>query len=126
MINYKNVKLKLWSLALIIFILGGISGAAVHALYQMKFSQPTRHGMIENMKKDLSLSDDQAQKIKSILDDSRKDFRKVMKEECPGIQDIRNKTNEKIRGILTPEQQKKFDEIRAKREAMMKSKEDQQ
>lgn len=126
MINSKNVKLKLLSLAFVIFFLGGISGAAVHALYQVKFgtqTNPRQGGLTEMMKKDLNLTDEQTVQVKSILDDSRKEFRRVMKEECPGVENVRTKTNERIKAILTPEQQQKFEEIRAKREAMFKEKE---
>jgi Spy/CpxP family protein refolding chaperone len=125
MIDNKNMKFKLWSLALVIFLLGGITGAAVHALYRVKVaanasSQPPRLNMIEKMKQDLNLTDEQAQKIKTIVEDSRKEFRRVIKDECPGITDMRAKTGEKIRSVLTPEQQKKYDEMRAKREAKEK------
>lgn len=137
MINDRNMKLKLWSLALVIFFLGGITGAAVHALYKVKVegkpaatttaatnpAQPTRMSMSEKMKQELNLTDEQTQKIKTIIDDSRKEFHRVIKDECPGIKDMRAKTNERIKSVLTPEQQQKFDEMRAKREAMMKERE---
>lgn len=135
MINDRNVKLKLWSLALVIFFLGGITGAAMHALYKVKVegkppattspnpSQQPRMSMSERMKQELNLTDEQSQKIKSIIDDSRKEFQRVVKDECPGIKDMRAKTNERIKSVLTPEQQQKFDEMRQKREAMMKERE---
>jgi Spy/CpxP family protein refolding chaperone len=127
MINDKSMKLKLWMLALVIFFLGGISGAAVHALYKVKTTslspQPPRQGMMEKMKQDLSLTDEQTTQIKTILEDSRKEFRRVVKEECPSIGKIRENTSQRIRAILTPEQQQKFDEIRKQRETMHKDKE---
>lgn len=129
MINDKSMKLKLWMLALVIFFLGGISGAAVHALYKVKMSplspsSPRPGMMLEKMKQDLNLTDEQTQKIKTILDDSRKEFRNVVKEQCPSIGEMRDKTSQRIRAVLTPEQQQKFDELKKQREAMHKDKEE--
>jgi Spy/CpxP family protein refolding chaperone len=118
------MKLKLWSLAFVIFLLGGITGAAFHALYQVKMSPPSsaNRGM-DKMKQDLNLTDEQTQKIKTIFEESRKEFSNVVKEKCPSLKEMREKTDERIKSVLNPEQQQKFDELKKQREAMHKDKE---
>ncbi len=139
----KSIKLKFWSLALVVFLLGGITGAALHALYSVRYGQnerlsgvvqsftnslpqfPPKPGpMTEMMKRELNLTDEQTVQIKLILDESRKEFIKIVKDECPGMKEVRDRTSERIRKVLTPEQQKKFDELEKQREAKMKAKEE--
>ena len=141
----KHMKLKFFLLAAVIFLLGGITGAALHALYQVRMEakqnalaslpnadkdkkhsdkNPTK--MTEKMKQDLNLSDEQTQQVRTILEDSRKEFRRLMKEACPGLTELRKQTDERIRKILTPEQQQQFDKQLAEREAKAKAKEAQE
>jgi Spy/CpxP family protein refolding chaperone len=145
MISDKNMKLKFFLLAAVIFLLGGITGGSLHALYQVRMeakqkspvttqpnpdtnqtqAHPGRNPvkLSEIMKQELNLSDEQTQQVRAILEDSRKEFRRLMKDECPGFTALRKQTNERIRKILTPEQQQEFDKQLAKRETMFKSKE---
>jgi len=139
----KSIKLKFWSLALVVFLLGGITGAALHALYNVRYGKSERLSVVaqplvnafpqlpfqpgpmtERLKRELNLTDAQAIQIKIIFDESRKVFKKVVEEECPGIKQVRERTKEKIRSVLTPEQQQKFDELEKQREAKMKAKEE--
>lgn len=76
--------------------------------------------MVERMKSDLSLSDDQVTRIKSIFDESRKEFHPRQFVECPGYKEAREKTRARVREVLSPEQQKRYDEINAKRDAEFK------
>ncbi len=120
-----RVKFQVWLLIIVVFALGGVTGASLDRLYMQK-QQPGRSSqggpswrgrMMDNMKRDLNLSDDQTVKIRTIHDELRKEFQPKRFAECPGFKEMREKTNARIREVLTPEQQLKFDELNARREA---------
>jgi hypothetical protein len=71
----------------------------------------------DDLKTQLSLTDDQVTKINSIRDASRQDLRNLFRNRQRGtnptdqLQKIRDETNQKIREVLTDEQKPKFDEL---------------
>jgi Spy/CpxP family protein refolding chaperone len=75
--------------------------------------------MIERLKNDLSLNDEQIAKIRTIFEESRKDFPPSKFVDCPGVKASRERTRTRVRETLTPEQQKRYDEINAQRDAEM-------
>ena len=127
MASLSKVKTQVWLLILVVFLLGGVAGASVDRLLLLKgqSNSPTNKGdhgggrarMIEQMQKDLNLTDEQTASVRAIFDDMRKEFSPRRFDECPGIRESREKSRARVRAILTPEQQKKFDEINAKRDA---------
>ncbi len=122
-----RMKVQIWSLILVVFVLGGVTGASLDRLYLLNQrgdrsgaagpGQRWRQQMLENMKRDLNLTDDQVSKIRVVFEDNRKEFQPKRFSECPSFKEMREKTNTRIRSILTPEQQERFDQINAKREA---------
>ena len=123
-----QVKYQVWLLIVAVFALGSITGGALDRLYLSRsgaLRQPHSAGgggrgpgrMIEQLKTDLNLTDEQFQAVKKIFDESRKrdDFRQVMSQ-CPGMKEMREKHNTEIRALLNPDQQKRFTEIIAERE----------
>lgn len=83
----------------------------------------------ERMKTDLALTDDQATKIKAVMDEQyvatgavREDATLSDKDRSAKMRSIRDAAGEKIKAILTPEQQAKADQIRAERKAQMEQK----
>ncbi|MFN0084857.1 MAG: hypothetical protein ACKVX9_05675 [Blastocatellia bacterium] len=120
-----NVKLQVWLMIILVFALGGVTGAAIERLFlhsPAERFEPGRRGgggrggMIKRMKEDLKLTDEQEKSIHAIFEDSRKQFDM---DECPGFKEARQRTQARIREILNPEQQKRFEEINAQREAEM-------
>ncbi len=123
-----RVKIQAWLLILVVFLLGGVTGASVDRLWFLKGQggpQPTRGErrgpgrMVERLTNDLNLTDDQAAAVRTIFEDLRKEFPPSRFNECPGVKESREKQRSRIRAILTPEQQKKYDEDNAKRDAEM-------
>src|SRR5262245_33586152 len=114
-----KVKIQVWLLILVVFLLGGVTGASVDRLLFLNKHQISGRGgerggrgqMIERMKSDLNLTDEQTTAVRAIFEDMRKEFSPRRFSECPGIKESREKSRARIRAILTPEQQKKFDEI---------------
>ena len=122
----KQVKYQVLLLTVVVFALGTITGGALDRLYLSRSSalNPASHGgkrgpgrMLEQMKTDLNLTDEQSQAIKKTFEESRQrdDFRHMM-DQCPGVKEMRTKHNESIRALLNPDQQKRFNEIIAERE----------
>lgn len=119
-----NVKFQVWLMIGLVFALGGVTGAAIERLVlhsPTERFEPARRGggragMIKRMKEDLNLTEEQEKTIHGIFEDSRKQFKM---DDCPGFKEARQRTQTRIREILTPDQVKRFDEINAKRAAEM-------
>jgi Spy/CpxP family protein refolding chaperone len=126
MTEQRRVKFKVWLLILTVFALGGVTGASLDRLYLIKMKPERisnqgprgwRQQLLENMTRDLNLSDDQVTKIRAVFDENRKQFNRQRFSECPSIKEMREKSDARIRSILTPQQQERFDQIKAQREA---------
>lgn len=118
-----KVKLQVWLLIAVVFALGGVTGASLDRLYLANsgaFKNPHPRGpnrMVERLRSDLNLNEAQVAKIKTIFEESRKEFPPSRFAECPGFTESRARTRARIRETLTPEQQKRYDEINAQRDA---------
>jgi Spy/CpxP family protein refolding chaperone len=124
-----KVKLQVWLLIAVVFALGGVTGASLDRVYMSRHAQfkPASvdhlprgpHRMAERLRIDLNLNDEQVAKIKTIFEESRKEFPPSRFAECPGYIESRARTRARVREALTPEQQKRYDEINAQRDAEM-------
>lgn len=120
MSSVKKLKLQVWILILVVFVLGATTGASIDALYrqrQVQAMQAQREAaansiLLERMMQELDLSNDQVVQIRDVLLSARKEMSLT-----PGVKEIRDTTNVKIKALLTPEQQALYAEIRAKRDA---------
>lgn len=118
-------RLKIWLVVLGVFILGCVTGASLDSVYRMKASgdRGAEHGRrdrkdsFEEMKRDLNLNDQQATEIRAILDQTRSEYRQLRTEVGPRYDAIRQQGRTRIRALLTPEQQQKFDAKIAERDA---------
>lgn len=123
MTSQAKVKLQVWVLIVVVFVLGGVTGGSLDRMYLSNRANPERprgpHRMLERLKNDLSLNDEQVAKVKTILEESRKDFPPSKFHDCPGVRDSRERTRARVRETLTPEQRKRYDEINALRDAEM-------
>lgn len=119
-------RLKIWLVIVGVFVLGGVTGAALDSVYRLKASSGERHErrdrrdkekLFEEMKRDLSLTEQQAGEIRAILDETRNEYR-VLREKCrPQYDAARQAARTRIRALLNPEQQQKFDARSAARDA---------
>ncbi|HMB28336.1 MAG TPA: hypothetical protein VKS99_09535, partial [Blastocatellia bacterium] len=107
-----KVKLQVWLLIAVVFALGAVTGGSLDRVYVAKRSalsndNPNRprgpHRMVERLKSDLNLNDDQVTKVKTILEESRKEFPPSRFAECPGVAQSRARARARIREVLTPE-----------------------
>jgi hypothetical protein len=67
--------------------------------------------------KNLNMSPEQIAAMNAILDDTLNQYKRLKEEIRPRQTEIRNNARQKIRETLTPEQQPKFDELVAQRDA---------
>jgi Spy/CpxP family protein refolding chaperone len=83
--------------------------------------------MTKHLTEQLNLTSDQQTKVQGILEDQQKQREALMQDSSLSQDDrrakgmeLRKKTMSDIRAVLTPDQQKQFDEMQARREQEMK------
>ena len=122
--------LKIWVVLVAVFLLGSVTGAAVTGLYRSRASAG-RNGRdrgkheqrFERMRQELSLTDQQAADLRTILDQTRNEYRALREELRPRFEEPRMRARTKIRALLNAEQQKKFDALVAQQDAEHKAEE---
>lgn len=124
-----STRLKILLVLLGVFLLGGVTGASLASLYRLRGHEERRGGsggggrgnredkIFESMRRDLSLTEQQATEIRAILDQTRNDYRALRAEVRPRYDSVRQNARTRIRALLTPEQQKLFDARAAERDA---------
>src|SRR5207237_2055180 len=114
-----HTKLKIWLVLLIVFVLGGVTGAALGGLYRSRASserpEKAMHDRFEKMRRELNLTDEQTKAVSNILDETRNEYRALHTELKPRFDEPRQKARAKIRALLSAEQQQKFDEMMTQR-----------
>ncbi len=92
-----NHKVVLFAAALALVGYGGWASAAPYA---------GRNGFATRLTRQLSLSAEQQEALRGVMADQRQQ-----------MANVRTQTDAKIRGLLTPEQQAKFDSLQAKQKS---------
>ena len=115
--------LKIWLAVVGVFILGCVTGVSLDSVYRLRSgnnearSRRGKEEVFEQMKRDLNLNEQQAGQIRAILDETREEYRQLRAEVRPRYDAVRQSARTKIRALLTPEQQQKFDAKIAERDA---------
>jgi Spy/CpxP family protein refolding chaperone len=119
-----STRLKIWLVVLGVFVLGCVTGASLDSLYRLRAGGYERRergrergNVFEEMKKDLNLSDQQATDIRAIIEQSREEYRALRNEVRPRYDAVRAGARARIRALLNPEQQQRFDARNAERDA---------
>ncbi|MCA1566263.1 MAG: periplasmic heavy metal sensor [Acidobacteria bacterium] len=123
-----STRLKILLVLVGVFLLGGVTGASLASFYRLRgdHGRPERRKggggkredkIFESMRRDLSLTEQQATEIRAILDQTRNDYRALRAEVRPRYDSVRQNARTRIRALLTPEQQKLFDARAAARDA---------
>jgi Spy/CpxP family protein refolding chaperone len=73
---------------------------------------------LEHMTKTLNLTADQQAKVQPILDQAKPQIRAIHQDAMQKAHAVMDDAMSKIRPLLTPEQQKKFDDLKAARQEM--------
>jgi Spy/CpxP family protein refolding chaperone len=116
--------LKVWLVLVVVFLLGAITGGAFIGGALTGFNRALSHNdrnaprdRMEKMRRDLSLTDEQMKSVGAILDDTKNEYKALRQELKPRFDEPRQKARAKIRALLTPQQQQKFDAMVAERDA---------
>lgn len=122
-----NARLKIWLVLLSVFALGCVTGALLDSAYrlhrqQMHGFRGEREPIFEDLRRDLNLNDQQAAQVRAILEETQNEFRQLRAEVRPRYDALRQQAREKIRAVLTPEQQKRFDAKVAEQDARWRDK----
>ena len=122
-----GMRLKIWLVLVAVFALGCVTGAALDGLYRSRAGGRGGHGEedrarkaeahFERMRRELGLTDEQAAKVRAVLDETRDEYRRLRAEVRPRFEEPRLKARARIRELLAPEQQQKFDALAAERDA---------
>jgi hypothetical protein len=132
------MKLTRWTVALymaLVFACGGVVGAFAHRLYTVsgvsanaaqRNPEEFRKRFMADMKGRLQLSDDQADKLGAIMDETRAQFRDVRKKFEPEMQKIREDQRQKISELLSPTQQAEWQKIMEERQRRRGGKKDRE
>lgn len=122
-----KTRLKIWLVVLGVFILGCVTGAALDSVYRIKArnerggeqrgGRRDRKDIFEEMKRDLNLNDQQATEVSAILEATRNEYKQLRTEVQPRYDAIRQQGRARIRALLNPEQQQRFDAQIAERDA---------
>lgn len=110
-----------------IFVLGAITGASLDGVYRMHANNRTappsaapKVKLFDSLREELNLTDEQAQKINTIVEETRAEFRSLQSEIGPRHEAARESARARIRELLTPEQQQVFNLKLAEKDAARK------
>ncbi len=108
---------------LLVFLSGALVGGFSHRLYMTRSvsaaprnPEEWRKKYVSEMRERLGLDERQLTELQQILDDTRKKFQQMRDQEKPIAQKIQNEQIERVRAMLRPDQQQRYDEFRAERE----------
>jgi Spy/CpxP family protein refolding chaperone len=114
----------MWLVLVAVFVLGSVTGAALTGLYRSRASsdrpearEKAMHERFEKMRSELKLTDEQTKAVRAIIDETRNEYRALRTELRPRFEEPRQKARARIRALLTPEQQQKFDGMIAQQDA---------
>jgi len=108
----------------LVFASGVVLGIFGHSLYAVstiastksKNPEEFRKKVIAEYRSRLHLSDDQVTKLNAIMDETRMRVEETRQKMHPAYQKIRGEQNEKIRQLLSSDQQVEFDKMQKERE----------
>ena len=98
----------------IVFVLGFTAGILALNVYRgwVRGVGSGREDRFEQLSNRLQLNADQKTKVQQILGDTREQLRALRKESEPRVTEIRQKTDERLQQVLTPDQWQRFQQMR--------------
>lgn len=101
---------------LLAFLLGAAAGGLGVGLYQERMGwwhrprdpERARQFVLRRLTQELDLRPEQQQQVEGILREAGQEFARLREEIGPRMRDIRGRSRDKIRAILSPDQQTKF------------------
>ena len=122
-----KTKFKVWAALIVVFALGSATGASLYAIYRLPSkaapqsqasagdraipSMRDTDAYFETMKRELDLTAEQAAAMRTILEQTREDYRAVCADVRPRYDGLRERARDKMRALLAADQQQRFDTI---------------
>jgi hypothetical protein len=106
-----------------IFILGGLAGSITtiglvrHRLAHGHGSQMLQDLIVRRLSWDLRLDRDQREQLRVIVAQGHEDMKVIRKQIQPQVEELLSRSEVKVRAMLRPDQQEKFDKLIAERKA---------
>jgi hypothetical protein len=106
-----------------VFILGGFAGSFTtiavvrHRLVSGNGSQMMANFIVRRLSWELRLDHDQREQLRVIVSEGQQEMKVVRRQIQPQIEDVLGRSEAKLRVILRPDQQDKFDKLIAERKA---------
>lgn len=127
-----GARAKVIAAALAVFVLGCVTGAALDSAYRLRAAGPRqgqqgqqgRDDFFKSLQKNLDLDARQTEQIRGVIDETRAGYRQLQTEVAPRYDALRRGGRSRIRALLTPEQQQKFDQMTAERDARRRAEEE--
>ena len=114
----KNAWIKVWAVLLVVFALGGVTGAAIGGLFASRAAiDETGHSIrdtssyFDTLKHEIDLTPEQAEQMQTILAEMRDEYKSVCAEVRPRYHAMRESARLRMRRLLSPAQQERFDSI---------------
>jgi Spy/CpxP family protein refolding chaperone len=99
--------------ALLIFVLGFLAGALALNVYHRWRSGAQAHRQEFGQLLDrLQLNDDQKTQVRQIFSDTRDQLQTLRQQSDPRVVEIRQRTDERLQKVLTPDQWQRFQQMR--------------
>jgi Spy/CpxP family protein refolding chaperone len=98
----------------VIFVVGFVAGALALNIYRGQQWSPSRalgRDGFEQMLDKLNLSAEQRTQVDAIFDDARTELTQVRTESAPKFREVRERTDERLRAVLTPDQWEQFQQM---------------
>lgn len=104
-----------------VFLLGGVAGGALTWGIAVRDLRATMHRppsearakfRLEAMKRHLDLTEEQAQKLEAVFEESWREHEQAVGKCKPALDELRARTSSQIDEILTPEQREKYAAMR--------------
>lgn len=117
-----NIESKAWlkvlAVLLVVFALGGVTGAAIGGLFRSSASiDDPGHSIrdtssyFDTLKREIDLTPEQAAQMSAILDEMRDEYKSVCAEVRPRYHALRESARLRMRALLTDDQKERFDSI---------------
>jgi hypothetical protein len=112
------IKLKVLILLLAIFALGSMAGGALERVMASRTGSLGRAATIRDGDKylpvldsQLHLTGEQASEVRTILNQTRDEYKTLCGEVRPRYNEVRDRARSRLRALLSPDQQLRFDTI---------------
>jgi len=112
------IKLKVFILFLAVFALGSVAGGTIDRFLGSRASATSRPPSIRDgepylavLDSQLHLTREQAAEMRSILNETRDEYKALCGAVKPRYNDVRDRARTRLRALLSPDQQAGFDSI---------------